>query len=1093
MPHSFNRTWCCFAACAVLWMANIVCAADLRDGLPGTALELSGKLDPRLIPSVQALLDGAMTADALTPNIRAGLIRSIAPSVDGRLPLLLDVPHVDAATLDAIHATGALVTNSSEKWNSVSCQASLAQIASLVQLHDVRTIALAHKPRTRKQGAADNQADISIKADQARATTGLSGTGQKIGVVSDSINQTSVIGPGTTTGAVPNAMLTGMKNQLSGDLPASIQVVDFGLNDPSHTDEGAAMMELIHDIAPNAALAFGAAGTDQTTAAATLLNLQTAGCNIIVDDIALPDEPFFQDGPIAQAIRANVAAGVTHFSAAGNDGDAGVLANYAAVNPAAAPDPNPTQPSGNFFHKWNIIGVPAGFLPIQIPDGGSISVIMQWNQPYQSFNLGAGSSVDLDVYLYDGTNLTTANTIAFSSDPQFTNGLPQGDPHEIIDNYTNTTGVAQTLYLAVNLAAGSSNNLTFRVVLESDLRLSFPNGGVNGMTAFGHTAMNENISVGAIFYGDIDSKGKWAGDAGDEDPNAINAESFSSKGGIGTSGIPYYFDTAGNVLAGAPQRRNAPSIAAPDRVNTTFFGTPLSVMIGNTVYDGDAFPNFQGTSAAASNAAAVAALLLQRAALSTPAQIKLALQSTASDIVASAPLSVAGPDDRTGSGLINALAAVNAMPVIVTNPVNSTVLEGNTISFSVVASSSATLLYQWLKNGTPISGAISSTLTLTNVPIGDDNSTYSCIVSNAFGSVGSAIATLTVHQGPKITLQPVSLLVNYGATGTFTAQGTSGFITYQWLRNGTQIPGATQPSYTTASVTASDDGTLYACMISNQFASIITNSAKLSANPPPAIVSGPTATPAAGVVGQNIMFSAFAASAHGAPAAYAWNFGDGTSGTGASPLHAYGVAGNYTVTLTVTDANNAISNASLKEIIFIDANGDGLPDLDPAIDNSSYVDAFKTIKGLTPKSLSLKSLSIGLNFAKPNMDSMTLIGSLPIPVAFNSTLQPVIVVVGGVGRIFTLNAKGSGVAVPNGAFKLAFSSKAKASAFGRFSLTLKKASLQSIVLSSSNLANADVNKEDRTVRATIFFNGDMYNIPQPQVYTAKANKTGKTK
>src|ERR1043165_5953723 len=222
---------------------------------------LAWKLDRRLIPIVDALADGRLTSVAAAGGLKAAAGRGLVAAPGERLALELDVHNLNAQALNDIAATGAVVTHSSTRWNTVCVEAPPEAIGTLANLGAVQHVKLSRAPLLRRMGVADNQADISLKADQVRATFGLTGAGQKVGGVSDSCRYTS-IGPGSTSGATPNATLSGLKPQLSGDMPSTIQVVSFGPG--GGTDEGSAMMELIHDIAPNAALAFGSSGTSQT-------------------------------------------------------------------------------------------------------------------------------------------------------------------------------------------------------------------------------------------------------------------------------------------------------------------------------------------------------------------------------------------------------------------------------------------------------------------------------------------------------------------------------------------------------------------------------------------------------------------------------------------------------------------------------------------------------------------------------------------------------------------------------------------------------------------------------------------------------------
>ncbi|MEK6283181.1 MAG: immunoglobulin domain-containing protein, partial [Acidobacteriota bacterium] len=91
-----------------------------------------------------------------------------------------------------------------------------------------------------------------------------------------------------------------------------------------------------------------------------------------------------------------------------------------------------------------------------------------------------------------------------------------------------------------------------------------------------------------------------------------------------------------------------------------------------------------------------------------------------------------------------ATLTVNAPPTITTQPSNQSAAEGQPATFSVVASGTAPLSYQWQRNSVDISGANSSTYTIASATLADNDARFRCIVSNPFGSVPSNEATLTV-------------------------------------------------------------------------------------------------------------------------------------------------------------------------------------------------------------------------------------------------------------------------------------------------------------------------------------------------------------
>src|SRR5436305_9824069 len=142
-----------------------------------------------------------------------------------------------------------------------------------------------------------------------------------------------------------------------------------------------------------------------------------------------------------------------------------------------------------------------------------------------------------------------------------------------------------------------------------------------------------------------------------------------------------------------------------------------------------------------------------------------------------------------------------AVPSITTQPANQTVTVGQMATFTVVATGTAPLSYQWQKNTTAISGATSASYTTPATTSADNSAKFVVVVSNTAGSVTSNAATLTVNSAataPSITTQPASQTVTVGQTATFTvvATGTAP-LSYAWRKNGTAISGATAASYTT--------------------------------------------------------------------------------------------------------------------------------------------------------------------------------------------------------------------------------------------------------------------------------------------------------
>src|SRR5437016_4502547 len=171
-------------------------------------------------------------------------------------------------------------------------------------------------------------------------------------------------------------------------------------------------------------------------------------------------------------------------------------------------------------------------------------------------------------------------------------------------------------------------------------------------------------------------------------------------------------------------------------------------------------------------------------------------------------------------------------PPIATQPANQTVTVGQMATFTVVATGTAPLSYQWQKNTTAISGATSATYTTPATTAADNAATFVVVVSNTAGSVTSNAATLMVNSAataPSITTQPASQTVTVGQTATFTvvATGTAP-LSYAWTKNATAISGATAASYTTPATTSSDTGAQFTVTVSNVAGNVTSNPATLT-------------------------------------------------------------------------------------------------------------------------------------------------------------------------------------------------------------------------------------------------------------------------
>jgi uncharacterized protein (TIGR03437 family) len=448
-------------------------------------------------------------------------------------------------------------------------------------------------------GQVTSQGDVAMRSDFARDTFGVNGVGVTVGVLSDSFN--------CLDGAATD--------EQNGDLPSDILVLDDSVCPGK--DEGRAMMQLIHDVAPGASQAFHTAVNGQADFAQGIQELMDNGADVIVDDVLYFAEPMFQDGIIAQAVDNVVAEGVAYFSSAGN------ISRNSYQEPFSPsiyiwPDSFISLPGAPPFWGGYIHDFGGGIVSqeIIIPAGATMIITYQWDDPFDSVcgTTGcSGADTDMDIYLLDELGIFI---LAGSTDDNIGR-----DPLEIVGVFNSGTSDVLVNLIIVKYG-GPDPELMKYVRFGGVLNLGQEGSG----TIYGHANAAGAEAVGAAFYGETPEFG-WA-------PPLL--ESFSSAGPT-----EILFDTTGNRVS---EVRYKPEIVAPDGTDTTFFG--------GVDIESNGFPNFFGTSAAAPHAAAVAALLLDADPSLNPEDVYAVLENTALD------MEDPGFDFDSGYGFIQAYAAV---------------------------------------------------------------------------------------------------------------------------------------------------------------------------------------------------------------------------------------------------------------------------------------------------------------------------------------------------------------------------------------------------------------------------------------------------
>ena len=500
----------------------------------------------------------------------------------------------DVATFDAVAGQRPAATYQHMHLRAHVKPGDLARLAALADVTSLRE----PSPHRTNVGSVTSQGYVSEGANKV-VPTGINGTGVKVGVLSDSASAARVA-----------ALIA------SGDLPANTVVLPGQAGPSSGEDEGAAMMEIVHDMAPGAQIFFATADTSEASFAANIETLRfTYGCDIIVDDVSYFDESVFQDGVVAQAVNAVTANGALYFSAAANSGnlDSGTSGTWEGD---FTPSGYALSTAKGIVSLSNF-GTVASPLPYdQLTSAASSGVWLHWADP------NAASSNDYDLFILN----SAATTIKCMS-----TGVQNGtqDPLEYCYPGENYTSAAAGDLIVVALASGAPRGI------HIDTERATVAIGTSGAT-FGHNAGVSTFSMAATYW-NVAHTGAKIFTGGPADP----VETFSSDGPrkifYNPDGTPI---TPGNYLFST---NGGTTLQKPDATGTDGVSTATP-----------GFLPFFGTSAAGPHAAGIAALIKSANPSLTNTQIRTILTNTALDNMAP------GVDRDSGYGLLMAPPAVAA-------------------------------------------------------------------------------------------------------------------------------------------------------------------------------------------------------------------------------------------------------------------------------------------------------------------------------------------------------------------------------------------------------------------------------------------------
>jgi hypothetical protein len=622
--------------------AMAISAAALMGGAsPALAAEdeaLSSRLQVLAKPSVRQSSDGAQArAVALLAHGPGSLVRT----GDGSLVVQVRVDGDLRRSASGLRGAGARIVHLSPTYDTITAAVAQRNLRAVGELPGVEYVEEAVQPMT--GSAADPQASDQEPPNRAAAglnncATGgpvteavaqmginaartqyeVDGSGVHIGVLSDSFDTYSLAGTHAAND-IASGDLPGPANPCGRTTPVDVtdpsddDLDDNGTED--FFDEGRAMTQAVHDIAPEAQLSFSTAEPTDTVFADHIRALATDGADVIADDIIYFNEPVYQDGIIAEAINEVTSQGVSYMTMAYNSNRiiGGQNANSWEA-PAYRSTACPAAVGGTDCMDFDPGAGTDSTYRITVGAGSRVRMGLNWAEP----QFGVTDNFDLFMLNAAGDTVTfssTANNITSGRafEGILLNAGAAGDRFFVIKRVSGTGTPRLTLINSDNAATSYTALPEWNATNSTD---SF------GPTIYGHNGAAAAQTLGAVPFN-----------------NSSTIESYSARGPVTHLFGPVVGTTPAAVLA-SPQVLAKPDLSATDGGINTFFGP------GN---------RFFGTSQSAPQAAAVAALQLQANPSLTPAQVR------AGQVAGAAPVGAFGAN-AAGAGLLQAPAAIAANP-----------------------------------------------------------------------------------------------------------------------------------------------------------------------------------------------------------------------------------------------------------------------------------------------------------------------------------------------------------------------------------------------------------------------------------------------